>query len=739
MPLKTPMPFRPKNSPRSRPPNRAFSRPPAQADSYRTIGGGVKIVHEDEHILVLDKPAGLLTSKTTAAQGSRTNDSVFDLVKQYAKAKSKKRGVRAWIIHRLDKEASGLLVFAKNELAFQALKEEFRTKRAHRLYAAVVEGEFETHQPSASSPSTRKRPPQLPSGTIQNYLYEDERGLVHNTNTPSAVPRTGRFADDDDSDPTLPRLAVTHYQVQSQSITNEGARALLHVRLETGRKNQIRAHMQSLKKSIVGDRRYGARTDPIARLCLHATELGFAHPATGQSVRYHSPVPREFFKLVGIKPPSESSVTTTPSLTKELGLHEPLAAPFAQPTQLTDDASSKATPPRASASSLLASIGAPHIPAQPPSHIDDGTSQDASADDDSDISEDETSNSHAFDTHRASAGSTQSSPSPRLIEEVSNDDLAAQPGPTKSSKRVTLSDLEPPAPQSAQPSGSATGWDHVAVWYDNLLEERGSDHHEQTILPGTLRLLSPTKGMRVLDIACGQGILCRRLAEQRVECVGLDAAPNLIERAAAADKKNTYIAGDARDIAALASQHHSLQKPFDAITCIMALMNIEPLSPVLAGAAKLLKPHGSFIAVILHPAFRPLGQSSWDWDIPPEERLRQKDKGKRKGKRAERTPKNAEPFKGTQFRRIDGYLSAYPREIVMNPGAAAHGNQAIKTTTFHRPIQHYIKSLAEAGLLVSALEEWSSQRQSQPGPRAQAENRARREIPMFLALRAQKT
>lgn len=661
-----------------------FDDAPAQAESYRTIGGGVKIVHEDEHILVLDKPAGLLTSKTTAAQGSRTNDSVFDLVKQYAKAKSKKRGARAWIIHRLDKEASGLLVFAKNETAFQALKQEFRTKRAHRLYAAVVEGEFETLQP-ASSVGVRKRPQQLPSGTIQNYLYEDERGLVHSTDTPSAVPRTGRFrgADDDDADPTLPRLAVTHYQVQAQSITSEGPRALLHVRLETGRKNQIRAHMQSLKKSIVGDRRYGAKSDPIDRLCLHATELGFAHPATGQTVRYHSPIPREFFKLVGIKPESLTNPTR-----ERGGLDEDLTT---------------STPPTAAAES-------------------------------EDLAPTSTSSNAA--SILASAGSTQlASQDSEATAEVPH--VEAEVAPSKSTKRITLTDLEPPTPKSAQPSASATGWDHVAAWYDNLLDERGSDHHEQTILPGTLRLLSPTKGMRVLDIACGQGILCRRLAEQRVECVGLDAAPNLIERAATVDKKSTYITGDARELLALSQEHIALQKPFDAITCIMALMNIEPLSPVLAGAAKLLKPHGSFIAVILHPAFRALGQSSWGWDIPPDERPNRKDKGKRKGKRSERS--KTEPFKGTQYRRVDGYLSPYPREIVMNPGAAAHGKQAIKTVTFHRPMQHYIKSLAEAGLLVSALEEWSSQRLSQPGVRAQEENRARREIPMFLALRAQKT
>jgi hypothetical protein len=85
---------------------------------------------------------------------------------------------------------------------------------------------------------------------------------------------------------------------------------------------------------------------------------------------------------------------------------------------------------------------------------------------------------------------------------------------------------------------------------------------------------------------------------------------------------------------------------------------------------------------------------------------------------------------------VDGYLSPGVSEIVMNPGAAARGSEPVTTLTYHRPLQTYVRALAEAGLLIDALEEWPSLRQSQPGPRAQAENRARREIPMFLTIRA---
>ena len=93
---------------------------------------------------------------------------------------------------------------------------------------------------------------------------------------------------------------------------------------------------------------------------------------------------------------------------------------------------------------------------------------------------------------------------------------------------------------------------------------------------------------------------------------------------------------------------------------------------------------------------------------------------------------------GTQFRRVDGYLSNASREIVMNPGAVSSGAKPIVTLTHHRPVSVYVNALGAAGLAVDHMEEWASLRQSQPGPRAAAENRARREIPMFLAIRARK-
>jgi 2-polyprenyl-3-methyl-5-hydroxy-6-metoxy-1,4-benzoquinol methylase len=373
--------------------------------------------------------------------------------------------------------------------------------------------------------------------------------------------------------------------------------------------------------SIVGDRRYGAATDPIDRVCLHATELGLAHPATGQTMRFNSPMPREFGKLVG----------------------------------------------------GLSTLTGAEAAASVRTHM-------------------------AAEVHDAGATVAQSS-----------------------------------AVAKARKTG-ATSWDHVAEWYTELIEERRSDHHEVVILPGTVRLLAAKTGMRVLDVACGQGVLARRLSSLGVEAVGIDASPKLIEaakRATAGDiPAPRFLTGDARDIGGLDIG------AFDGAACVMALMNIEPMAPVLEGVAARLRTGGVFVAVVLHPAFRAPGQTSWGW-----EEERQKHRGeetqRRRDARVSKAP-TSHQSEIKQYRRVDGYLTPGQSPIVMNPGAVARGQAPVTTMTFHRPIQAYVNAFAKAGLLVDAMEEWPSLRSSQPGPRAAEENRARREIPMFLALRGVK-
>ncbi|MBU6414060.1 MAG: methyltransferase domain-containing protein [Planctomycetes bacterium] len=554
--------------------------------------GPLRIIYEDDDVVVVDKPAGLLTADAT---GSGLED-LFGHIKDHVRQVTKRRGTRVWIIHRLDREASGLLVFAKTESAFTHLKEQFRSKKAHRIYLAVCRGEFEPAKATSTSDRTT-----LPMGTVQSMLVERPDTTVDSlplgaiggrrSLKDERRPMPGKQARDQAA--AEPKLAITHYRVLA---TGRG-RSLVQVRLETGRKHQIRVHMASLGHGLVGDHKYGI--DPTApkehedqRLCLHGHELAFVHPGTGQTKRFFSPAPAHFYELCGSKPPANARHD------------EPVPG--------------SATAPAETSASIPAS--------------------------------------------RATA------------------------------------------------SGPRSDWNHVADWYDDLIEDRVSDHHEQVLIPGALRLLELSPGMRVLDVACGQGAFCRRLTSMGVHAVGVDAAERLIEFARAASSKEKakgtaeYHVGDARALDGLSN--------FDRATCIMALMNIEPLAPVFEGVCGALKPGGLFVAILLHPAFRQPGQTSWGWE---------------QGRTGH-----------VQYRRVDRYLGATQQSIVMNPGAVASGKAPVTTLTFHRPISSYIGALAQAGLVVDALEEWSSTRTSEPGPRAEAENTARREIPMFLAIRARK-
>ena len=248
------------------------------------------------------------------------------------------------------------------------------------------------------------------------------------------------------------------------------------------------------------------------------------------------------------------------------------------------------------------------------------------------------------------------------------------------------------------------GWSHVAAWYDDLLEHRGSDHHDEVIYPGVMSLLGEgVRGGRVLDLACGQGAFGRELLRSAFapyEVVGVDAAEPLVQLArGVASESERYEVGDASALGDLDLG------PFDAATCILALMNIEDLEGVASGVADSLRPGGRFVAVVLHPAFRIPRSSSWAWQDPP----------------------------GVQFRRIDRYMGEHAVAIRMNPGE--QDAEAIETVTHHRPSGGYVGAFAEAGRVLTAMEEWTSTRISEPGPRAEEENRMRSEIPMFLALR----
>jgi len=286
---------------------------------------------------------------------------------------------------------------------------------------------------------------------------------------------------------------------------------------------------------------------------------------------------------------------------------------------------------------------------------------------------------------------------------------------------------QPHAPRDHQPSRPShppvkeTHWAEVADWYDKLVGDDGSEYHQHVVIPGVFRMLDvPNKKLHVLDLACGQGVLSRKLAEAGCTVLGIDAAAPLIEAARRRNQSEglpiTYHVADATK---LVDDRNNLFPPLkpdshDAITLILAIQNMTPLSPVWQACKAILKPGGSLIVVMMHPCFRIPKQSDWLWE----------DRGS--------------GGVGEQVRTIKQYLTSSKVDIQTHPGLAAHGKSETTTPHFHRPLQAYINTLGNAGLLIDHIEEWISHKTSQPGPKKAALDRARKEIPMFLALRARK-
>jgi 23S rRNA pseudouridine1911/1915/1917 synthase len=211
------------------------------------------IVFEDDSVVVADKPAGLLTMATDKER-TRT---LYATLRSYMNAKRPPQ--KLFIVHRLDREASGLLVFAKSVEAKERLQNQFKDHSAGRTYVAVVEG--------------RVLPDKF---TIRSFLAENRAMNVYST--PNS--RIGK-------------PAVTHVRV----LKRKAKSTLLEVQLETGRKHQIRVHLAERGHPIIGDRNYGTGINPIKRMALHGASLEFVHPRTGERVRFESPYPNMFDRL----------------------------------------------------------------------------------------------------------------------------------------------------------------------------------------------------------------------------------------------------------------------------------------------------------------------------------------------------------------------------------------------------------------------------------------------------------
>ncbi|MEN1969237.1 RluA family pseudouridine synthase [Lentibacillus sp. N15] len=215
---------------------------------------GMSILYEDKDMIVINKDAGLLSIATEKEKQRTAHYQLMDYVRQENPQN------RIFVVHRLDKDTSGVMMFAKSEKVKRELQTNWKHNVKERIYVALVEGKVKQ-----------------PKGTVTSWLKESRTHLVYS----SQHKKDGQ-------------LAVTHYNV----IKAGNDFSLMEVQLETGRKNQIRVHMQDLGHPVVGDKKYGSTVNAIGRLGLHAKVLAFTHPMTGKVLRFEADVPKSFWQKV---------------------------------------------------------------------------------------------------------------------------------------------------------------------------------------------------------------------------------------------------------------------------------------------------------------------------------------------------------------------------------------------------------------------------------------------------------
>lgn len=214
---------------------------------------GINVVYEDRDLIVINKNAGLLSMATDKEK----RNTVYSMLSDYVKDEDKDNKI--YIVHRLDRETSGLMMFAKNKEMQELLQESWKRTVMERSYLAVIDGRLDP-----------------PEGTVSSYLFESSVFIVYSSQNPEKGEK-----------------AITHYK----TLKSNEQYSLLKMNLETGKKNQIRVHLQDLKHPIVGDKKYGSNSNPIGRLGLHAWVLAFTHPRTNEKLRFETSVPGSFLKL----------------------------------------------------------------------------------------------------------------------------------------------------------------------------------------------------------------------------------------------------------------------------------------------------------------------------------------------------------------------------------------------------------------------------------------------------------
>lgn len=223
----------------------------------------LKIIFEDRWLIVVEKPSGLLSMST----GKSGEETAYSMLTEYAG--------KVFIVHRLDRDTSGLLVFAKDFDTKEALQSNWNEAVQARKYTAILEGDIPDEE-----------------GWIETWLYESPKSMkVHcyalgPNDTPEKPPRKDW------------QFASSHCRSLKRGMMDGSAYTMVEFELETGRKNQIRVHSEWIGHPIAGDRKYGARSNPLGRLGLHAHALSFIHPWTGKTLNFSSTLPRCFRKLV---------------------------------------------------------------------------------------------------------------------------------------------------------------------------------------------------------------------------------------------------------------------------------------------------------------------------------------------------------------------------------------------------------------------------------------------------------
>jgi len=247
----------------------------------------------------------------------------------------------------------------------------------------------------------------------------------------------------------------------------------------------------------------------------------------------------------------------------------------------------------------------------------------------------------------------------------------------------------------------STSWQPVSRWYDQAVGSQGHYYHQHLILPGVTRLLELRSDSKLLDLACGQGVLARAL-DQSVSYVGIDMAKGLITTAQQqnSSERHQFLVGDVSKSLTIKEQN------FTHAAIILALQNIEHPERVIHNAAEHLISQGKLVVVLNHPCFRIPRQSSWEID----------EKNK------------------LQYRRINRYLSPLKIPITTHPG---QGQRSEVTWSFHWPLAALSVWLNQAGFMIEKIEEWGSDKKSE-GKAAKMEDRSRSEFPLFLTVLARK-